>query len=85
MLLVRDGADIGPRADVPRGRLEVFMVERHHQIDFATGALVFPGGKVDDGDADPRLRARCAGADAFDDAALALRIAAIRETFEECG
>ncbi|MBV26853.1 MAG: NUDIX hydrolase, partial [Gammaproteobacteria bacterium] len=25
--------------------LEVFMVVRHHQIDFASGALVFPGGK----------------------------------------
>jgi len=37
LMLVRDG-DAG---------LEVFMVERHHQIDFATGALVFPGGKVD--------------------------------------
>jgi len=70
--------------DRPAG-LEVFMVERHHQIDFATGALVFPGGKVDDADTDPRLRARCAGAEALDDAALALRVAAIRETFEECG
>jgi hypothetical protein len=24
---------------------EVLMVKRHHQIDFASGALVFPGGK----------------------------------------
>ena len=24
--------------------LEVFMVVRHHQIDFASGALVFPEG-----------------------------------------
>ena len=24
--------------------IEVFMVVRHHQIDFASGALVFPGG-----------------------------------------
>ena len=75
VLLVRDGAS----------GLEVFMVERHHQIDFATGALVFPGGKVDDADADPRLRACCTGAEELDDAALALRVAAIRETFEECG
>ena len=30
--------------------LEVFMVVRHHQIDFASGALVFPGGKIDPGD-----------------------------------
>ncbi|MFI5316324.1 MAG: NUDIX domain-containing protein [Myxococcota bacterium] len=67
------------------GGLEVFMVERHHQIDFATGALVFPGGKVEAADADPRLRARCGESLEVDDAARALRVAAIRETFEECG
>ena len=32
--------------------LEVFMVVRHHQIDFASGALVFPGGKIDAADFD---------------------------------
>ena len=32
---------------------EVLMVKRHHQIDFASGALVFPGGKTHDGDHDP--------------------------------
>ncbi len=64
--------------------MEVFMVVRHHQIDFASGALVFPGGKVDDGDADPELVALCDGAsDAADQRAL--QIAAIREVFEECG
>jgi 8-oxo-dGTP pyrophosphatase MutT (NUDIX family) len=67
------------------GGLEVFMVERHHQIDFATGALVFPGGKLDESDADPRWRARCGESLVRDDAARALRVAAIRETFEECG
>lgn len=65
--------------------LEVFMVERHHQIDFATGALVFPGGKVDPGDAAPGLAAQCDGVDGLDDVARALRVAAIRETFEEAG
>ena len=30
--------------------IEVFMVVRHHQIDFASGALVFPGGKVEEGE-----------------------------------
>lgn len=74
VLLVRDGA---------RG-LEVFMVERHHQIDFATGALVFPGGQVDEADGDAALAARCAGA-GLDEAARVLRVAAIRETFEESG
>ena len=36
ILVLRDGGD----------GLEVFMVKRHHQIDFVSGALVFPGGKV---------------------------------------
>jgi 8-oxo-dGTP pyrophosphatase MutT (NUDIX family) len=73
ILLVRDGA---------RG-LEVFMVQRHHQIDFATGAMVFPGGKVEAADADPALAARC-DADVAD-TLRPLHVAAIRETFEECG
>ncbi len=72
IMLLRDG----------RAGLEVFMVVRHHQIDFASGALVFPGGKVDPGDDAPALRARLTGAlpgrEAF-------QIAAIREAFEECG
>ena len=28
---------------------QVLMVKRHHQIDFASGALVFPGGKTHPG------------------------------------
>ncbi|HEV2365810.1 MAG TPA: NUDIX domain-containing protein [Caulobacteraceae bacterium] len=64
---------------------EVLMVRRHHQIDFAAGALVFPGGKIDPGDH------VAAWADfLFDwagpaDEARALRIAAIREAYEETG
>ena len=65
VLLVRDG---------PEG-LQVFMVVRHHKIDFASGALVFPGGKVEEEDIS------LAGGDTE----LASRLAAIRETFEECG
>ena len=61
------------------------MVVRHHRIDFATGALVFPGGKVEDADRDPRLRARCRGGDELSDAALAIRVACVREAFEEAG
>lgn len=68
-----------------RGPLEVFMVQRHHQIDFATGALVFPGGKTDANDRNPALRAHCAGAAGLDETQLALRVSAVRETFEECG
>ncbi len=55
--------------DDPSG-LQVFMVERHHAIDFASGALVFPGGKVDTGDRQAGLRDRAAGAAALDDEAL---------------
>lgn len=75
VLLVRDGTS----------GLEVFMVERHHQVDFASSALVFPGGKVDVADRAAALRARSAGAAGLDDEALALRVAAVRETFEESG
>jgi len=65
--------------------LEVFMVVRHHQIDAFSGALVFPGGKLEDADGDRRLRARCGGADGIGDAELKFRIAGVREAFEECG
>ncbi len=75
IMLVRDGAQ----------GLEVFLVERHHQIDFAGGASVFPGGKLHPSDSDPALRARSRGGEVLNDVDLALRAAAIRESFEECG
>jgi 8-oxo-dGTP pyrophosphatase MutT (NUDIX family) len=65
--------------------LEVFMVVRHHQIDAFSGALVFPGGKLEDADGDARLRVRCGGADRIGDGELKFRIAGVREAFEECG
>jgi 8-oxo-dGTP pyrophosphatase MutT (NUDIX family) len=65
VLLLRDGA----------AGLEVFMVVRHREIAFAGGALVFPGGRVEEADA------ALAGGDPLG----AYRIAGIRETFEECG
>lgn len=61
------------------------MVVRHHQIDFASGALVFPGGKVSSGDSNPALRDRCSGQENWSDDALGLGVAAIRESFEESG
>ena len=64
---------------------EVFMVVRHQQIDAFSGALVFPGGKLEDADGDKRLRARSTGAAALGDEELKFRIAGIREAFEECG
>jgi 8-oxo-dGTP pyrophosphatase MutT (NUDIX family) len=64
---------------------EVLMVKRHHQIDFAAGALVFPGGKTHAGDADPAWEARTLGwGDALPETT-PLRIAAIREAYEEAG
>ena len=66
--------------------MEVFMVVRHHQIDFASGALVFPGGSVDPADREMAARPELfrAGGE-LDASALALRVGAVRETFEECG
>lgn len=40
---------------------EVLMVRRHHQIEFASGALVFPGGKVEPGDGDAGWLAHTTG------------------------
>jgi 8-oxo-dGTP pyrophosphatase MutT (NUDIX family) len=77
VLLLRDGA---------KEEIEVFMMVRHYEIDFNSGALVFPGGSVDKGDqeiiAQPEFYSDGAG---LDNAALSFRIAAIRETFEESG
>jgi len=70
--------------DGPTG-LEVFMVKRHHQIDFAAGALVFPGGKVAAGDSDPALGPHLLGAEHLSSDQICLKVAAIREAFEEAG
>lgn len=64
---------------------EYFMVLRHKEIDFASGALVFPGGKVCDGDNNKNIRSYCEGVDSLDDTELGFRVAAIRESFEESG
>jgi 8-oxo-dGTP pyrophosphatase MutT (NUDIX family) len=77
ILLLRDG---------PSSEIEVFMMVRHYEIDFNSGALVFPGGSVDKGDQEiiqnPELYS---GGEGLDVSALSFRIAAIRETFEESG
>src|ERR1700712_4258137 len=77
VLLLRDNA-------ATNGEVEVFMMVRHYEIDFNSGALVFPGGSVDKGDqeiiANPSLYS---GGDGVSAADLSFRIAAIRETFEE--
>ncbi|CAN5357505.1 NUDIX hydrolase [soil metagenome] len=80
--LVRPAATLLLLRDAPQ--FEVLMVRRHRQIDFAGGALVFPGGKVEPSDAElsPSLLVGAQSLDADDRHA---RIAAVRETFEESG
>jgi len=73
LLLIRDGA----------AGLEVLMAARHEKSGFAAGAMVFPGGKVDAGDM--VLARRYPGLEGLSEAGAAARIAAIRETWEECG
>jgi len=75
ILLLRDGPD----------GLEVFMVKRNHQIDFASGALVFPGGKVFEGDSHAALENLTDGVSDWSTEMRALGAAAIREVFEESG
>jgi 8-oxo-dGTP pyrophosphatase MutT (NUDIX family) len=70
MLLVRDDP------------FEVLMVRRNDRGQFAS-ALVFPGGVVEDGDRDPAWLDHVEGAEGLDEEERALRIAGIRETFEE--
>lgn len=59
---------------------ELLMIERAAGMAFAAGALVFPGGRIEAGDA-----ILAAVAPALDAADAAARVAAIRETIEEVG
>src|SRR3954464_12582289 len=78
ILLLRDSAE--------RKEIEVFMMVRHYEIDFNSGALVFPGGSVDKGDQEIIARSELySGGEGLDAVSLSFRIAAIRETFEESG
>ena len=70
---------------------QIFMVQRHRRSGFLPNAWVFPGGRVDPGDAmqaNPRV---VGGSQVLDrlgvdrDAATAFCIAGVRETFEEAG
>src|SRR3546814_12360928 len=63
------------------GPAELLMMERSRKMDFAAGALVFPGGAVDEADAE--LGAAPGVVLAVDEAAA--RIAAICETREASG
>lgn len=76
VLLLREG----------KTSMEIFMVQRHHEIEFSSGALVFPGGSLDPGDreiaADPALVPDRGGLEVE---VAAIRVGGIRETFEESG
>jgi 8-oxo-dGTP pyrophosphatase MutT (NUDIX family) len=80
VLIVRDGVD-----------LEVLMLRRNLNSDFVGGAYVFPGGGVDEGDAE--LATFVVGLDdavasqrlGLDRGGLAYYAAALRELFEEAG
>src|SRR5882757_4456604 len=92
ILLLRDNAAScvdGKSGDVDgesRDEIEVFMMVRHYEIDFNSGALVFPGGSVDENDKEIIARPELySGGEGCDADALSFRIAAIRETFEESG
>ena len=87
VILVRPGPGVsGP---------EVFLLRRTRALEFAPGACVFPGGSVDERDADPAVAetgwvgpapadiGHLLGISA--DRARALVCAAVRETFEESG
>jgi 8-oxo-dGTP pyrophosphatase MutT (NUDIX family) len=84
VILVREPSD-------PSQRWECFMVRRHVRSDFAADVFVFPGGKVDPADRDPGLLEVLAtdqgveNDDAGGPARLRLRVAALRELFEEAG
>jgi len=68
---------------------EVFMVRRHEATAFMGGAWVFPGGRVDTGDAAVADPSWCDGLDSGSlpgltpEASVAHRLAAVRELFEE--
>jgi glyoxylase-like metal-dependent hydrolase (beta-lactamase superfamily II)/8-oxo-dGTP pyrophosphatase MutT (NUDIX family) len=75
--------------------LEVLLTHRPATMAFAPDVHVFPGGRVDAADADPRLQARSVvageaaasglGGDLGPSEGLAAYVAAIREAFEEVG
>jgi 8-oxo-dGTP pyrophosphatase MutT (NUDIX family) len=92
---VRDSATVVMLRDGDSG-LEVFLLKRHGLSDVLGGAYVFPGGKVDEDDADAAMHATLDRNPAQLHAALcepqlqpahaaAIFVSAVRETFEEAG
>ncbi|MEU5843345.1 NUDIX hydrolase [Rhodococcus sp. NPDC047139] len=88
---IRDASTVILVRNSARG-VEVFLQRRVVGMDFAGGMTVFPGGGVDPSDTDAEVRWAGPGVDwwaekfAVGEAqARALVLAAVRETFEECG
>lgn len=84
VVLVREGEAGGP--------IELYSVVRHAKSGFLGGAVVFPGGKIDEADQAPvwaegaeALDARAAAVASSPAFARALVVGAARETLEEAG
>jgi len=87
VILLRQGAGASAGSGV-----EAFLLRRTAELEFAPGACVFPGGSVDERDADPGIGWVGPAPEDFaaqlgvpPERAQALVCAAIRETFEESG
>lgn len=80
-------------AEFPQGQdVEVFMLRRAKSMDFVPDAVVFPGGRVDERDANPGLPWAGPTPEEWAEAlglpegeARMVVVAAARELFEECG
>ena len=92
VMLLRPAAPAAQAGGGDAGGFEVYMLRRKPSMAFAPGAYVFPGGSVDQRDAEEEIA--WAGPDVdhwgqvFDvprEMARALVCAAVRETFEESG
>jgi 8-oxo-dGTP pyrophosphatase MutT (NUDIX family) len=88
---IRDAATVVLLRDGATG-LEAFLLQRVGTLAFAAGMTVFPGGVVDERDAEvdigwvgPPAAAWAEALSAPEPLARALVCAAVRETFEECG
>jgi 8-oxo-dGTP pyrophosphatase MutT (NUDIX family)/GNAT superfamily N-acetyltransferase len=82
----RPAVSVLPLRDAPDG-LQVFVQFRATTMDFAAGAVVFPGGRVDVDERPVNVPADLEAAWAYTDLpdARLLAAAAIREVTEECG
>lgn len=83
----RPAVSVIPLRDTPNG-LETFAQHRVGTMDFAAGAVVFPGGRVDPPDHEMRFSLPPSHVEAWADTALpspeTLVAAGIREVAEEC-